>query len=514
MSNATPEGPTATRVAVMGEQQAAHAAAQFLLDRDDTTVCALLATTPQGRANLEPLAKEKDIPFIEGELEQHTESLARMRLDYLFTFQHRRTLAPEVLTIARRGAVNMHLGALPRYAGWYPVVWAILNGEPEAGVTLHELTEEPNAGAILAQAAAPIQADTTARELFVRLVNRGIMLFRDAYPLLRTDGIRAVPQNLAQRTYYGMDSLDLAADSRIDWSASADEICRRIRAFTFKPYHLPGTHIHVPGGAPRAVTITGARVERTKHAAPAAGRVRDVLPNGELRVEAGDGNAVCIAQLDGRNPRAFLNALGIDPATLRFAGPETPPAKPRPDPTRRTQPDVGPYCTISDDVQFGKGVQVYGHAHLYGCTIGDDSHIGRFVEIQRDVTLGRGVRVQTHTFICSGVTLEDDVFIGHNVNFINDRYPTAPKARPPAGRPPEPIRVKRGASIGTGAVVMAGLTIGEGAVVGAGSVVMHDVPPHTIVAGVPACAIRELPPEDQWEGGERRNPEAGGESPA
>ena len=162
---------------------------------------------------------------------------------------------------------------------------------------------------------------------------------------------------------------------------------------------------------------------------------------------------------------------------------------------------IGEYCTISDDVEFGDNVVVHGHANLYGCVIGEESRIGTFVEIQCDVAIGKRVRVQSHTFICSDVTIEDDVFIGHNVNFINDRYPTVPKAGDGTWTS-ESCRVKRGASVGTGATIMCGVEIGEGAVVGAGSLVTKDVPPHAVVTGVPSRIIRMLPPDEQWSGGQ------------
>ena len=162
---------------------------------------------------------------------------------------------------------------------------------------------------------------------------------------------------------------------------------------------------------------------------------------------------------------------------------------------------IGPYCTITDDVDLGENTVVYGYANLYGCRIGADTRVGPFVEIQADAAVGRRVRIQSHTFICSDVTIEDDVFIGHNVSFINDRYPTSPKASAKTWQC-ESITVHKGASIGSGATILCGVNIGEGSVVGAGSVVTHDVPPHTIVAGVPASVLREIPPEDRWLGGQ------------
>jgi acetyltransferase-like isoleucine patch superfamily enzyme len=143
------------------------------------------------------------------------------------------------------------------------------------------------------------------------------------------------------------------------------------------------------------------------------------------------------------------------------------------------------FVNIADDVKLGRDVTIFEFVNLYGCEIGDESRIGAFVEIQRDATIGHRVRIQSHTFICSGVRIEDDVFVGHNVTFINDRHPSSESARTSAWVL-EPTVVKRGASIGSGAVILCGLTIGEGARVGAGAVVVGDVAPGTLVVGVPA----------------------------
>jgi acetyltransferase-like isoleucine patch superfamily enzyme len=156
---------------------------------------------------------------------------------------------------------------------------------------------------------------------------------------------------------------------------------------------------------------------------------------------------------------------------------------------------IGEYCTI-DDVDFGTAVTVFGHANLYGCCIGDATRIGTFVEIQRGAVVGKRVKIQSHSFICSGITLEDDVFVGHNVSFINDRYPRTQGAETGNWKE-EGCHVGRGASIGTGSVILCGVTIGEGAMVGAGSVVTRDVAPFTIVLGNPARYIRTLTAEER-----------------
>ncbi len=153
------------------------------------------------------------------------------------------------------------------------------------------------------------------------------------------------------------------------------------------------------------------------------------------------------------------------------------------------------YCRISPDVHLGKDVTIHAFVNLYGCSIGDNSRIGTFVEIQKHAHIGRNVKVSSHTFICEGVRIEDDCFIGHNVSFINDKYPRATngdgKAQSEADWRVVPTRVKRGASIGTSATILCGVTIGENAIVGAGSVVTRDVPDDAIVVGVPARPVRK-----------------------
>ena len=151
---------------------------------------------------------------------------------------------------------------------------------------------------------------------------------------------------------------------------------------------------------------------------------------------------------------------------------------------------------IATDVKMGKDVKVYDFVNLYGCTIGDRTKIGTFVEIQKGATIGADCKVSSHTFICEGVTIEDGVFVGHNVSFINDKYPRS--TNPNGAMQTEadwavvPTLVKKGASIGTTTTVLCGVTIGENAIIGAGSVITKDVPPNTVVAGVPARVIRKL----------------------
>jgi UDP-2-acetamido-3-amino-2,3-dideoxy-glucuronate N-acetyltransferase len=152
--------------------------------------------------------------------------------------------------------------------------------------------------------------------------------------------------------------------------------------------------------------------------------------------------------------------------------------------------DVQDTLRIAPDVKLGRDVRLYAFVNLYGCEIGDETKIGTFVEIQKGARIGCRVKVSSHSFICEGVTIEDEVFIGHGVMFINDKYPHAANAdgslQSEANWAFVSTVVKKGASIGSNATILCGVTIGERAMVGAGSVVTHDVPPDTVVAGVPA----------------------------
>ena len=154
------------------------------------------------------------------------------------------------------------------------------------------------------------------------------------------------------------------------------------------------------------------------------------------------------------------------------------------------------YCCIADDVKLGENVKLAKYINLYGCSIGDHTKIGTFVEVQKNARIGKYCKIQSHTFICEGVTIEDNVFVGHGVTFINDKYPRATNVsgalQSEADWKVAPTIVKKGASIGSGATILCSVTIGEQAIIGSGSVVTRDVPPYTIVAGNPAKIIRRI----------------------
>jgi acetyltransferase-like isoleucine patch superfamily enzyme len=157
---------------------------------------------------------------------------------------------------------------------------------------------------------------------------------------------------------------------------------------------------------------------------------------------------------------------------------------------------MNPYQCIAPDVKLGQNVKLSKFINLYGCEIGDESKIGAFVEIQKNASVGKRCKISSHTFVCEGVTIEDNVFVGHGVMFINDSYPRATAAdgnlQTEADWKVERTVVKRGASIGSGATILPNVSIGENAIVGAGSVVTKDVPASSIVVGNPAKVLRYI----------------------
>ena len=157
--------------------------------------------------------------------------------------------------------------------------------------------------------------------------------------------------------------------------------------------------------------------------------------------------------------------------------------------------NVVEYCRIAPDVSIGANVIISSFVNLYGCSVGDNTKIGAFVEIQKGAAIGKNCKISSHTFICEGVTVQDNVFIGHNVTFINDKYPRATRADGSLQTEEDwsvvPTLVESGASIGSSVSILCGVTIGAGALVGAGSVVTKDIPPGEIWAGNPARFVRK-----------------------
>lgn len=281
-----------TRVALCGEKKAAEDCLEFLDMHDDTELCAIIAAPKDWQANLIAWGAQRRIKTYVGNINDYVDELAALELDFLFSVQYRSRLGAPVLNVSKHGCVNLHFGMLPRYGGCYPVAWAILNGESEAGITLHQMTEAFDEGNILAQTSVPIEANTTARTLFDCMSARAALFFAETYPALREGSLEPKPQDLTKKLYYDKDSIDFDKDRRINWADSAEKIQRQIAAFTFPPFQLPTTRIGFPGGRSIEATISSA-----------GGTSQSIT------VQAGNGQDVEISTLDGQDPHDFFAAL-------------------------------------------------------------------------------------------------------------------------------------------------------------------------------------------------------------
>lgn len=254
-----------------------------------------------------------------GNINRYVDEIKRLEPDFIFSVQYRRLLRPEVLAIPRRGCINLHFGLLPRYGGCYPVAWAILNGESQAGVTLHYMTAHFDEGDVIAQRSVPVRPQTTARELFDALSEAGAALFQVQYPRLRRGEGQGWPQDATKRLYYDKHSIDFERDRWIDWQRCGVEVQRQICAFTFEPFQLPATGLQGPDGQFCTATIAQTRL-REGQAPPSceAGSVLSVTPSGAILAVTGDGTLLEMARLNQQPARDCIASLGCDPQRVRL----------------------------------------------------------------------------------------------------------------------------------------------------------------------------------------------------
>ncbi|MDH3604533.1 MAG: formyltransferase family protein, partial [Candidatus Tectomicrobia bacterium] len=234
---------------------------------------------------------------------------------FIFSIQYRRLLRPPILRLPQHGCINLHFGLLPRYGGCYPIAWAILNGESQAGATLHYMSEKFDEGDVIAQGAVPIHPDTTARNLFDALSDRAADLFAQTYAALSRQSVETRAQDLREQLYYTKDSIDFAKDQWIDWHEAGIAVQRRICAFTFEPFQLPSTGIHLPSGGDITATVARTRLysSQDQMAAGKPGHVAEVTDNGSVVVGTGNGEWIEIGQLNGQPARDFIESLGVHP---------------------------------------------------------------------------------------------------------------------------------------------------------------------------------------------------------
>ena len=303
------------RIVLCGEKGIAEHCLDFLHRRQDTEICALIAAPQDWQADLITWGVKRRIKVYVGNINDYVDELARIQPDFIFSVQYRRLLHPPILRLPKYGCINLHFGLLPRYGGCYPIAWAILNGESQAGATLHYMSEKFDEGDIIAQCAVPIHPTTTARELFDALSERAAVLFAQTYTALCEQSVEARAQDLRAQLYYTKDSIDFAKDRCIDWHQADIAVQRRICAFTFEPFQLPSTGIRLPRGRDIEATVTHTRLYR--HPDPMAsekpGHVAEVTANGAVVVGTGHGGGIEIGQLNGQPARDFIESLGWRP---------------------------------------------------------------------------------------------------------------------------------------------------------------------------------------------------------
>ncbi|ODS33883.1 MAG: methionyl-tRNA formyltransferase [Candidatus Scalindua rubra] len=308
------------RVVVCGEKWVAEQCLEFLYDRNDTEICAIVAAPKDWQADLISFGAKRQLKVFIGNINDYIEELTCLKPDFIFSIQYRPLLKSPILNLPSHGCINLHFGLLPRYGGCYPVAWTILNGEKQAGATLHYMVNKFDEGDIIAQTTVLISEETTARELFDSISKAAVKLFIDTYPVLFSDTVKTRSQDLTQKLYYANDSIDFDRDRVIDWRKTGTEIHRTICAFSFEPFQLPLTSLHLPDGQQLQVTVTRSRLHNngSSHPVENAGHIMEVTDSGKLLVATANGNLIEIGLLNNKTSRDFIKSLGYSPNDVIF----------------------------------------------------------------------------------------------------------------------------------------------------------------------------------------------------
>ena len=216
--------------------------------------------------------------------------------------------------------INLHFGLLPRYGGCYPITWSVLNGEKQAGSTLHYMEENFDEGDIISQTSVPIKEETTARELFDSMSVAAAKLFSDTYPSLLEGTFKVSSQDMSRKPYYDNNSIDFNRDSIIDWTRTGEEIQRRICAFSFEPFQLPLTSLHLSNGKKSQATITNTRLHNNSSSKNSgnAGHITEVTDSGRLTISTGNGDFIEIGLLNNQPPLEYIESLACKPNNITF----------------------------------------------------------------------------------------------------------------------------------------------------------------------------------------------------
>lgn len=310
------------KVAVCGEKLIAERCLEYLHQREDTQICAIIASPTDWQADLISWGAKRGIKVFTGNINNHYDELQGMRLDYIFSFQYRPLLKPPLLKLPARGCINLHFGKLPQYGGCYPIAWAILNGEEEAGATLHIMSENFDEGDILAQSSEAFTTETTARELFDLMTLSAFALFKENYFSLINGYLTPRRQDLSKKRYYAKDSIDFARDSRINWQKRGVEIQRQICAFTFQPFQQASSLLILPGDRQERVFISQTRLSSPRDLQSAredVGRILAIEENGAILVVTGDTHLLSIAGINDQAAADFIRSLPGSITEIRFS---------------------------------------------------------------------------------------------------------------------------------------------------------------------------------------------------
>lgn len=312
--------PTKKRVVVCGEKWVAERCLDFLYERVDTEICAVIASPTDWQADLISWAVKRKLKVFVGNINHYVEELALQKPDFIFSLQYRPLLKSAILNLPAQKCINLHFGLLPRYGGCYPITWAILNGEKEAGVTIHTMSEKFDEGDIIAQTTVPIGIETTARELFDQASKAAAKLFIDTYPALCHGSLKTHPQDLSQKLYYTKDSINFERDRIIDWQQPRADIQRRICGFSFKPFQAPVTHIQLPDGRRLAVDVAHTRPYSNgrQHLTGQIGDVVKITASGSVIVTTRDQELLEIGLLNNKPSKDFIESLGCSLQEIKF----------------------------------------------------------------------------------------------------------------------------------------------------------------------------------------------------
>ena len=367
-------------------------------------------------------------------------------IDYIFSLQPKAIFKKGFINLAKKKVINLHFAPLPKLRGVAPCSWVFTDDLKYMGVTLHLILDYGvDNDPIISQYLFPVKESDNAWTIFQKCISYGTKLFENNIDNILADKIKAIPQNEKEATYHSALETDFS-DSEVNLKKDIYQVFNFIRSRIFPAFQLP----YFIFDNKKIFIFNVRKIDKRNNYS--SGISYDSIKK--------------IYRLNFNNGDLIINKFKEE-----FFNP----------------------TKIIKNCHIGINTRIYNFVNLYDCEIGDDCLIGPFVEIQKGVTVGNKTRIQSHSFICEGVSIEEEVFIGHHVVFINDKYPKVANKDGTIRKYGDwqllKTVVKKRASIGSNATIIGGIIIGENAVVGAGAVVTKNVPDNAIVVGNPARII-------------------------